>query len=78
MKCAEYNQLTSVINVYHQGCHTCLLKAHNESMIETIIEEYIQLHPDLPAKELCDVAIVDLLKKTKVKEAFFIALYMSL
>ena len=77
MKCAEYNQLTGVINVYHQGCHTCLLKSHNESAIEMMIEEYIRLHPDLPAKELHDVAIVDLLKKGKVKEAFFLALHLS-
>ena len=42
-----------------------------------MIEEYIRLHPDLPAKELCDVAIVDLLKKGKVKEAFFLALHFS-
>ena len=77
VKCAEYNQLTGVINVYHQGCHTCLLKAQNESVIEKIIEEYIQLQPNLPAKELHDVAIVDLLKKGKVKEASFLALHMS-
>ena len=67
-----------MINVYHQGCCTCLLKAHNESTIDAVIEEYIRLHLNFPAKELHDVAIVDLLKKTKVKEAFFIALHMPL